>query len=140
VYDATAGAAAGGSGYRATPAPELLPAAVDNAVKLASGASVVIVSSYIGASSTTATMSATGGLPELIEGLRKNGSKVILVSFANPYLAMGLPPTDAHLIAWSPYPVAQRAAAKALIGRSPINGKLPITIPGVANFGEGISR
>jgi beta-N-acetylhexosaminidase len=137
VFDATA---AGNGVYQASPTPVLLPAAVDNAVQLSRGAAVVVVSSYIGASSTTATMAATGGLAELIVGLKKQGSKVVLVSFANPYLAMGLPQTDAHLLAWSPFTVSQRAAARALLGRAPITGKLPVTIPGVAAFGAGEVR
>jgi beta-N-acetylhexosaminidase len=140
VYDATAGAAAGGRGYSASPSAVLLPASVENAVRLSRNAQVVLVSSYVGATSTTATIRATGGLAELISALRRGGAKVVLVSFANPYLAQGLPQTEAHLLAWSPYPIAQRAAARALMGRAPITGTLPVTIPGVAAYGAGIRR
>ena len=141
VFDATAGAAAGNaSGYRASPTPALLKGSVDNAINLASGADVAIVSSYLGASSTTATTDATIGLADLITGLQKAGTKVVLVSFANPYLAMSLPRTDAHLLAWSASALSQRAAARAILGRASITGKLPITIPGVAGFGAGVVR
>ncbi len=141
VADNTAGAAAGGTGtYRVNPEPVLLPASVQNALEIARGADMVVVSSYIGASTNTASMKPTRGLPELIEGLRAAGTKVVLVSFLNPYLAQGLPVTDAHLIAWSPWTMSQRAAARALLGRSPISGQLPISIPGVANFGSGLRR
>ncbi|MEO7521408.1 MAG: glycoside hydrolase family 3 N-terminal domain-containing protein, partial [Gemmatimonas sp.] len=139
VFDATAGGAAGGA-YRASPTPALLPAAVENAVKIANGAEVAIVASYIGASSTTASMAATAGLPELINGLRSAGTKVVLVSFANPYLAQGLPFVEAHLIAWSASTLSQRAAARALLGKAPITGQLPITIPGIAPYGAGLKR
>lgn len=141
VFDNTAGAAAGGTGtYQANPEPALLPASVDNAIKLARGADMVIVSSYIGASTNTATMAPTRGVSELITGLRTAGTKVVLVSFLNPYLALGLPRADAHLIAWSPWTLSQRAAARAMLGKAPITGLLPITIPGVAKFGAGIRR
>ena len=141
VFDETAGAAAGNvAGYRASPTPALLKGSVDNVLNLASGADVAIVSSYIGASSTTATMDATIGLADLIAGLQKAGTKVVLVSFANPYLAMSLPRTDAHLVAWSASALSQRAAARAVLGRASITGKLPITIPGVAGFGAGLVR
>lgn len=139
VFDNTAGGAAGGA-YRASPTPSLLPAAVENAIKISNGAEVAIVASYIGASSTTASMAATAGLPELINGLRQAGTKVVLVSFSNPYLARGLPFTEAHMIAWSASTLSQRAAARALLGKAPITGKLPITIPGVAPFGAGLVR
>jgi len=141
VFDNTAGAAAGGTGaYRANPEPALLPASVENAVNIARGADLVIVSSYIGASTNTATMAPTRGLPDLIDGLRRAGTKVVLVSFLNPYLALGLPRTDAHLIAWSPWTMSQRAAARALLGRIPIGGQLPITLPGIAPYGAGLRR
>ena len=139
VFDATAGGAAGGA-YRASPVPAILPAAVENAIKIANGAEVAVISSYIGASTTTASMAATGGLPELIDGLRSAGTKVVLVSFSNPYLAQGLPYTDAHLIAWSASTLSQRAAARAMLGKAPITGRLPITIPGVAPYGAGLKR
>ncbi|MES2521836.1 MAG: glycoside hydrolase family 3 N-terminal domain-containing protein [Gemmatimonadota bacterium] len=139
VFDATAGAAAGGA-YRASPTPALLPAAVENAINVSNGADIAIISSYIGASSTTSSMAPTAGLPELINGLRKAGTKIVLVSFANPYLAGGLPPSDAHLLAWSASTLSQRAAGRALLGKAPITGQLPITIPGVAAFGTGLKR
>ena len=141
VFDATAGAASGGTGtYVASPIPRLLPAIVENALRASEGADVVIVSSYFGASSSTATMSATGGLPELIDGLTKAGRKVVLVSFANPYLAQDLPPTAVFLEAWSSSPLSQRAAGRALLGLAPISGQLPVSIPSVAPYGTGIRR
>jgi beta-N-acetylhexosaminidase len=141
VFDATAGAAAGGGGaYVASPVPRLAPAIVENALRAADGADIVIVSSYFGASSSTATLAATGGLPELLDGLRNAGAKVVLVSFANPYLARDLPATPVFLEAWSASPLSQRAAARALLGLAPISGQLPVTIPGVAPFGAGLRR
>jgi beta-N-acetylhexosaminidase len=104
------------------------------------GADLVILSSYIGASTDTATMAPTRGVPELISGLRQAGTKVVLVSFLNPYLALGLPTTDAHLIAWSPWSLSQRAAARALLGKAPITGQLPISLPGIAPYGAGLRR
>jgi beta-N-acetylhexosaminidase len=141
VFDATAGAASGGTGaYVASPVPRLLPAIVDNALRASEDADLVIVSSYFGASSSTATMSATGGLPELIAGLQKAGRRVVLVSFANPYLAQDLPATAVFLEAWSASPLSQRAAARALLGQAPITGQLPISIPSVAPYGTGLRR
>jgi len=141
VADNTAGAAAGGTGtYRVSPEPALLPASVENALSIARGADLVIVSSYIGASTNTASMTPTRGVPELLNALRASGTKVVLVSFLNPYLAQGLPLTEAHMIAWSPWTMSQRAAARALLGRAPITGQLPISIPGVASFGTGLKR
>ncbi|WP_396207711.1 glycoside hydrolase family 3 N-terminal domain-containing protein [Gemmatimonas sp.] len=141
VADATAGAAAGNAGgYKVTPDPAILPASVENALSIARGADLVLVSSYVGATSNTASMVPTRGLPELLNGLRAGNTKVVLVSFNNPYLQLGLPLTEAHLIAWSPWTSSQRAAARAMLGRAPITGKLPITLPGIASYGFGLTR
>jgi beta-N-acetylhexosaminidase len=141
VAEATAGAASGGEGgYKVSPDPAILPAAVENALRIARGADLVVVSSYVGAATNTASMVPTKGVPELLNGLRAAGTRVVLVSFNNPYLQLGLPLTEAHLLAWGPWTPSQRAAARALLGKSPIGGKLPITLPGVAPYGFGLTR
>jgi beta-N-acetylhexosaminidase len=137
---AGAGAAVTGGTYVASPQPALFPASVENALRAAQGADVVIVSSYFGASSSTASLAAPTGMAELITGLQKAGSHVVLATFSNPYIASELPPTEAYLISWGSLPVSQRAAARALIGLAPITGQLPITIPSVAPYGAGLRR
>ena len=137
---AGAGAAVTGGTYVASPQPALFPASVENALRAAQGAEVVIVSSYFGASSSTASLAAPTGMAELITGLQKAGSRVILATFSNPYIASELPPTEAYLISWGSLPVSQRAAARAVLGLAPITGQLPITIPSVAPYGAGLQR
>ena len=144
LYGAASGAGAGaavtGGTYVASPQPALFPASVDNALRAAQGADVVIVSSYFGASSSTARLAAPDGMAALIDGLHRSGTKVILATFSNPYVAAELPATSAYLIAWGSMPVSQRAAARALLGLAPISGQLPITIPSVAGYGAGLRR
>lgn len=144
LYGASSGAGAGaavtGGTYVASPQPALFPASVENALRAAQGAEVVIVSSYFGASSSTARLAAPEGMAALIDGLHKGGAKVILATFSNPYVAAELPATSGYLIAWGSMPVSQRAAARALLGLAPITGQLPITIPAVAGYGAGLRR
>jgi beta-N-acetylhexosaminidase len=137
---AGAGAAVAGGTYVASPQPALFPASVDNALRAAQGADVAIVSSYFGASSSTAKLAAPDGMAALIDGLQKGGTKVVLATFSNPYIASELPATSAYLVAWGSLPVSQRAAARALLGVAPISGQLPITIPGTAGYGAGLRR
>jgi beta-N-acetylhexosaminidase len=137
---AGAGAAVAGGTYVASPQPALFPASVENALRAAQGAEVAIVSSYFGASSSTARLAAPEGMGSLIDGLQRNGTKVILATFSNPYIATELPATSAYLISWGGMPVSQRAAARALLGLAPITGQLPITIPAVAGYGAGLRR
>jgi beta-N-acetylhexosaminidase len=142
VFDATAAVAAPGrnAAYLASPQPRLVPALVENALRGAQGADLVIVSSYFGASSSTSRLSAPEGMADLLNGLQKAGARVVLATFSNPYLAQDLPPTPAYLVAWGNSPIVQRAAARALLGLAPVGGQLPITIPSVAPYGAGLRR
>lgn len=143
AFDATAAAAAApgqNAQYVATPQPRLLPALVENALRGAQGADLVIVSSYFGASSSTSRLAAPEGMADLLTGLQKAGSRVVLATFSNPYLAQDLPPVSSYLIAYGGSPLMQRAAARALLGQAPITGQLPITIPSVAPYGAGLRR
>jgi beta-N-acetylhexosaminidase len=137
---ATVGAAVAGGTYVASPQPALFAASVENALRAAQGADVVIVSSYFGASSSTAKLAAPEGMADLINALQKSGARVVLATFSNPYIASELPATPAYLVSWGGAPVSQRAAARALLGLAPITGQLPITIPSVAAYGTGLHR
>ena len=100
----------------------------------------VIISSYFGASSSTSRLAAPEGMADLLNGLQKAGTRVVLATFSNPYIAQDLPPVSSYLIAWGGSPLMQRAAARALLGLAPISGQLPITIPSVAPYGAGLRR
>jgi beta-N-acetylhexosaminidase len=143
VFDATAAAAAApgqNAQYVATPQPRLLPALVENALRGAQGADLVIVSSYFGASSSTSRLAAPEGMADLLTALQKAGTRVVLATFSNPYIAQDLPSVSTYLIAYGGSPLMQRAAARALLGQAPITGQLPITIPSVAPYGAGLRR
>jgi beta-N-acetylhexosaminidase len=143
VFDATAAVAATpgqNAQYIASPQPRLLPALVENALRGAQGADLVVVSSYFGAGSSTSRLAAPGGMADLLTGLEKAGTRVVLATFSNPYIAQDLPPVSSYLIAWGGSPLMQRAAARALLGSAPITGQLPITIPSVAAYGAGLRR
>jgi beta-N-acetylhexosaminidase len=48
------------------------------------------------------------------------------------------PKAAAFLLTFSTTPPSETAAVQALFGESPIRGRVPVTIPGVAKIGEGI--
>ena len=60
----------------------------------------------------------------------------------NPLVAIALltamPAVKTYLAAFSPYPVSQRAAARALLGEIPVTGTLPVSLPGLYPRGQGI--
>ncbi|MBL8756179.1 MAG: serine hydrolase [Planctomycetes bacterium] len=65
--------------------------------------------------------------------------RVVAVSFGNPYLVQQLPLVDTYLCAFVATERTERAAAAALRGQSPVTGRLPVSIPGVAAAGSGAS-
>ncbi len=75
---------------------------------------------------------------ELIKRHMTTRLPLVTISFGNPYLLNALPDSPSYLLAWSPFPVSQRAAAKALLGEIEINGKLPVTLPGLYERGSGM--
>jgi beta-N-acetylhexosaminidase len=63
----------------------------------------------------------------------------LLVSFGSPYLLDQTPGVKTYLIAWSGVRAAERAAARAVLGLSPIGGHLPIRLPPVYPVGWGVT-
>jgi beta-N-acetylhexosaminidase len=74
----------------------------------------------------------------LSDELIKRKLPLIVISFGNPYLLAAMPQAPSYLLAYSPFPVSQRAAAKALFGSIEISGKLPASLPGLYARGHGL--
>jgi beta-N-acetylhexosaminidase len=82
------------------------------------------------------------GFPEdqraFVNRLIDAGKPVVLAAFGSPYLIERFPNAKTWLAAFSANSVAQKAAARALFGQTAISGKIPVTVPGVAERGAGI--
>lgn len=61
------------------------------------------------------------------------------VSFGSPYLATELPDSAAFLCAFASTERTANAVARALRGSTPITGRLPVRVPGVAAAGSGLT-
>ena len=85
----------------------------------------------------------TGFVDPKLAGLMQNllalKKPVIAVSFGNPYVVMDFPRVDAYVCTYSDAEVMEQAAAEVLFAETAPAGKLPITIPGVYNFGDGVT-
>jgi beta-N-acetylhexosaminidase len=79
-----------------------------------------------------------GELPHALETLIASGQPVALVALGNPYLLRTFPGVVAYLATFSNVPPSEVAAVEALFGEIDIRGHLPVSIPGLANYGEGI--
>lgn len=113
--------------------------------RAADSADVIIVSSYVGQVWDAVSAAAPQTFASFVERLAKSGRKLIVVSFGNPYLLQQIPVVPTYLVAWGGFPGSQAAAGRALVGVSPITGKLPISIPlsgglRIISRGTGIER
>ena len=113
--------------------------------RAADSADVTIVSSYVGQSWNATSAAAPQTFTSFIDHLVRPGRKLIVVSFGNPYLLQQISAVPAYVVAWGGSQGSQVAAAQALLGASPITGRLPISIPledGVHKIplGTGIAR
>ena len=78
----------------------------------------------------------------LADQLYKSGKPVITVGFGSPYLIEHFPQADTWLAAFGISDVAQISVARALFGEIPVQGHLPVTIPGAdmkAGFGIALA-
>jgi beta-N-acetylhexosaminidase len=64
---------------------------------------------------------------------------VVLVAFGSPYLIMGIDQPDALIAAYGSSDATTQAVAQALTGQIGFSGKLPVSIPGLYSFGDGLS-
>jgi beta-N-acetylhexosaminidase len=75
----------------------------------------------------------------LIDQIYKSGKPVLTLGFGSPYLIERFPQADTWLSAFGISDVAQISMARALFGEIPVQGHLPVTIPGVdLKVGYGI--
>ncbi len=66
--------------------------------------------------------------------------RMVLVSMGNPYLASSFPRIENYLCTFSDALVSEASAVKALFGEIAIHGRLPVTIPAIAQRGSGLDR
>jgi len=109
-------------------------------VAAADSSDVVLLSSYLSPSYTSATASTGTGILEFLHTMARRRARTIVISFGNPYLYQQIPEIGSYITAWGGFPLSQRAAAQAIAGVNPITGRLPITIPPSLGFGAGEMR
>jgi beta-N-acetylhexosaminidase len=66
------------------------------------------------------------------------GPAVVAVSFGSPYFLQHFPGVAAYVCVYRNTPETQQIAARALFGEMDINGKLPVSLPGLYPIGHGI--
>ena len=116
----------------------LAGASLDAAVEKTAGCESVAVAAFASVAAYRGDVALGGDFPRMLDALFATGKPVALIALGNPYLVRSFPKAAAFLLTFSTTPPSETAAVQALFGESPIRGRLPVTIPGVAKIGEGI--
>jgi beta-N-acetylhexosaminidase len=97
-----------------------------------------VVMAFASVNAYAGNVALRGDYPKLIDDLVATGKPVALIAMGSPYLLRNFPKVSAYLATFSTVPPSEIAAVKALLGEIPIRGHLPVTIPGLAKYGDGI--
>ena len=118
--------------------PAMTKTDLDQVSEKTSSCTTIIAAAYVTVSAYRGNVALAGGYPDFLNGLLAGKVPVMLVALGNPYLVRAFPNVSAYLTTYSPTPTSEAALAKALFGETAITGRLPISIPGIAKYGDGI--
>jgi beta-N-acetylhexosaminidase len=118
--------------------PAMTKTDLDQVSEKTSTCTTIIAAAYVTVSAYRGNVALAGGYPDFLNGLLAGKVPVMLVALGNPYLVRAFPNVSAYLTTYSPTPTSEAALAKALFGETAITGRLPISIPGIAKYGDGI--
>jgi beta-N-acetylhexosaminidase len=98
----------------------------------------VYVAAFVTVAANRGSVALQGGLAQFLSTLTRGPAPVALISLGNPYLLRDFPEVSAYAATFSTTQTSEVAAAKAILGKIPITGKMPVSIPGLAKVGDGL--
>ncbi len=113
-------------------------AELDQLLARARQSDLVVVSLHVTAVSSAGSVAIPAATARFIQALAREGISHVVVSFGNPYLLREFPQAQAYLLAWSGSEASQQAAARALFGEVPVQGRTPTRIPPGFAIGAGL--
>ena len=111
---------------------------LDLAVQKMQDCQTNVVAAFVSSSEYRGKVAMSGNFPSLVTTLLSAKTPVVLVALGSPYLLRSFPGVAAYMTTYSVAPPAEASVVKALYGDIAITGKLPVSIPGFAAYGDGI--
>jgi beta-N-acetylhexosaminidase len=123
--------------------PRIAAGMSDEVLKAVNEAKTVLAAIYV--VPTAGKVGNTVAMPDttsalLQQVLDRAADRTAVIALGNPYLAASFPKIENYMCTFSNASVSEIAAVKALFGEIPIRGRLPVSIPSVAQRGTGIER
>lgn len=97
-----------------------------------------VVAAFVSVAAYRGDTALRGNYPAFLEKLTAAGKPIILIALGSPYLLRTFPNVPAYLTTLSPTPLSEVAAVKALLGLIDVTGRLPVTVPNLAKYGDSI--
>jgi beta-N-acetylhexosaminidase len=120
------------------------PAELDLVRAMADNYDAVVAGVFVRASSASGRMDLAPQVVKLLQDIavkaQARSQPFVAAFFGNPYTPMFVPDVPAMLLTYDLSDYAETSAVKAIAGEIPINGKLPIALPGLFPIGHGIQR
>ena len=120
--------------------PEAAPSLLNRVRNRAGKADLCLVALHVPLVTGTGRLGLPTRLADWLKGLLRVKPSAILVSLGDPYLIRQLSFFRTYLCTFSHVSSSQRAIVKALFGEVPVAGRLPVSIPGVAERDTGLRR
>jgi beta-N-acetylhexosaminidase len=118
--------------------PGMSKADFDDVARTTADCGQILVAAYVTVSAYRGNVAMAGDYPDFLNGLIAGKVPVTLAALGNPYLVRNFPNVAAYMTTYSPTPTSEAALVKALFGEIAITGRLPVTIPGIAKYGDGL--
>src|SRR5205823_1575901 len=119
--------------------PSATTDALDSLDRLADGAALVVVTTYVRRVEGEGRVAVPKHIASWIDRLAQR-RRVIVVSFGNPYLIRQFPNVGSYLVTYGVSDDLERATALSLVGRGAIGGRVPVSLPGFFRAGDGLAR
>ena len=112
---------------------------LDSVTRQVAGADRVIVAAYVRRIEGEGRPAVPPHIAKWIDDLARK-EKVIALALGNPYLIRQFPSVQTYLVTYGVSDALERAAAAAVLGRAPLTGTTPVSLPGFFKRGDGMKR
>ena len=125
--------------------PTASPGLLDSLQRMAEDAERVVLAAYVRRIEGEGRPSIPAHIAEWMERVAAAdamapSTKVAMIAFGNPYLIRQVPSVATYLVTFGVGDALENAAAQAILGRAPIGGISPVSLPGYFTRGDGVRR
>ncbi len=103
------------------------------------GVDAVVFAVHISAVNGSGTIGLSDAQRAFVDRVEETKIPRVLLSLGTPYVLAAMPTAEAMLCCYGDESASLHAAVRGLAGEISPQGKLPVTIPGIAVFGSGLS-